>query len=200
MYLAFTFKHKKMIAEVIASDSKGFIAEVCTPEPPDFGTWVCVKRSPSLTLFGVIIHIETTHDSGRQPMALGKTRLELETEMPHVLTLIRTLIHVKVAAYKDENGVLHQLIPPKPPALHDAVETIPADFIQELNSPYDFLRNIVSASEFAVDDLLVCIFRQIKEAYLSESERNKALMGAGRTLSRLFGDDHERLQSVLRRV
>jgi hypothetical protein len=189
-----------MIAEVIASDSKGFIAEITHKTPPDFGAWVCVKTSESLTLYGVVVHIETTHDSGRQPVALGKSRLELETEMPHVLTLIRTLMHVKVAAYKDQNGKIHQLTAPKPAALHDLVEPIDEHFIHQLSAPYDFLRNLVHTPDIPIDDILVCIFRQISAAYFSDTERNKVLIGASRTLSRLFSDDHERLQSILRRI
>lgn len=189
-----------ILAEVIASDSKGFIAEVTASTPPPFGTWVCVHRSETLCIYGVVVHIETAHDSGRQPIALGKTQSELAVEMPHILSLIRTLIHVKVAAFRDETGTVQQLLAPLPAALHDAVQPVPESFIHELTTPFDFLRNIVSATEFSVDDLLVCILRQIKSAYFDPTEQHKALLGCGRTLSRLFSDDHERLQSVLRRV
>jgi hypothetical protein len=51
-----------------------------------------------------------------------------------------------------------------------------------------------------VDDLLVAVLRRIYAAHGGERGGREPLVQAGRALSRLLDDDHERLQSILRRV
>jgi len=51
-----------------------------------------------------------------------------------------------------------------------------------------------------VDDLLVAVLQQIYDAYGGADGGRPEVVRAGRSLSRLLDDDHERLQSVLRRV
>ena len=74
--------------------------------------------------------------------------------------------------------------------------------IRVLGAPYDFLRTLVEHPDPAVpvDDLLVAVLRRIYAAHGGERGGREPLVRAGRALSRLLDDDHERLQSILRRV
>ncbi len=197
------------IAEVIESSTRHIVAEVLRPEdrsaaePPDFGAWVEVEVEDGTTLFAVVAHVETgSVEPGRQAVALGMDRAMLRREMPQVLALIRTTFRAQVLAYRDGRGTVHQTLPPRPAALHDMVRACADAAVCSLGAPFDFLRTLVRNPEMGIptDDLLVALLRRLNLAYGAGDEGRKALLAAGRSLSRLLDDDHERLQSILRRV
>ncbi|MEM1044152.1 MAG: hypothetical protein AAGI91_16205 [Bacteroidota bacterium] len=192
------------IAEVIESSTRHVVAEVLRDtEPPDFGAWVEVEVEGGTTLFAVVAHVETgSVEPGRQAVALGMGRAELRREMPQVLELIRTTFRAQVLAYRDSRGTVRQTLPPRPATLHDMVRACDDDAVCSLGAPFDFLRTLVRHPEMGVptDDLLVALLRRLNKAYGAGDEGRRALLAAGRSLSRLLDDDHERLQSILRRV
>jgi hypothetical protein len=138
-------------------------------------------------------------------------RATLRREMPQVMELIRTTFRAQVLAYREpgrnggRGGALHQTLPPRPAALHDMVRGCSDDTVCALGDPrsgLDYLRTLVRHPEQGVptDDLLVALLRRTHRAYGAGEEGERALVHAGRALSRLLDDDHERLQSILRRV
>ncbi len=193
----------KAIGEVIESSTRQFVAEVHRNQsPPAFGSWVQVKQPGGWTIYGVVSHVEIgSVEPGRRPAALGLSRDALRREMPQVLELIRTTFRAQVLAYEEANGRIHQTLPPYPADIHAFVEACPPEIVRRLGPPYDFLRTLVQNPDAAVpvDDLLVAVLRQIHNGH-GEVEREQALIEAGRVLSRLLRDDHERLQAILRRV
>ncbi len=192
------------IAEVIESSTRHVVAEVLRDvEAPDFGAWVEIAVENGTTLFGVVAHVETgSVEPGRRATALGMDRITLRREMPQVLELIRTTCRAQILAYRDARGSLHQTLPPRPAALHDQVRPSSDDTVCALGAPFDFLRTIVRYPDGDVpaDDVLVAILRRMHRAYGGGDEATRALLDAGRALSRLLNDDHERLQSILRRA
>jgi len=191
------------IGEVIESSTRQFVAEVYRDQPPPaFGSWVRVVQPDGRTIYGLVSHVEMgSVEPGRRPMALGRSPDELRREMPQVLELIRTTFRAQVLAYEDPDGRIHQTLPPYPAGIHAFVEVCPPEIVRRLGRPYDFLRTLVQNPDPAVpvDDLLVAVLRQIHDGH-GEPEREQALIEAGRVLSRLLRDDHERLQAILRRV
>lgn len=191
------------IGEVIASNTCQFVAEVYRDQtPPVFGSWVQVMQPDERTLFGLVSHVEMgSVEPGRRPMALGRSLDELRREMPQVLELIRTTFRAQVLAYQDQDGRIHQTLPPYPAKIHGFVEICPPNIVQRLGRPYDFLRTLTQNPdpEVPVDDLLVAVLRQIHSGH-DGPERAQAIIEAGRVLSRLLRNDHERLQAILRRV
>ncbi len=192
------------IAEVIESSTRHFVAEVLRDaEAPDFGAWAEVALEDGTSLFAVVAHVERgSVEPGRRAMALGMDRAMLRREMPQVMELIRTTFRAQVLAYRDARGTLHQTLPPRPAALHDMVRPCSDDAVCALAAPFDYLRTLVRHPEMGVptDDLLVALLRRTYRAYGAGEEGTRALLSAGRALSRLLDDDHERLQSILRRV
>lgn len=190
--------------EVIESSTQQFVAEVYDEaDPPPFGTWVHVPRDGSAALFGLVSHVETgSYDSNRQAVALGLSADERAEEMPMVQELLRTTVRVQLLACRDREGRLRQTLPPHPPDLHDFVYPCPDEPIRALGTPADVLRTLVQHPDPAVpaDDLLVAALRSVYDAHGGEAGGREALVTAGRALSRLLDDDHERLQSILRRV
>ncbi|MDX1530052.1 MAG: hypothetical protein R3362_00865 [Rhodothermales bacterium] len=198
-----------MTAEVIESSTRHFVAEVHRDaEAPEFGAWVEVETDGGPTLYGLVSHVETgSVEPGRRAVALGMDRPTLRREMPQVLELIRTTFRAQVLAYREPlrgsgRGRLHQTLPPRPAALHDAVRRCSDAAVCELAAPFDYLRTLVRHPDPAVptDDLLVAVLRRSYRAHGGGEEGERVLLSAGRALSRLLDDDHERLQSILRRV
>ncbi len=192
------------IAEVIESSTRHVVAEVRRgAEPPDFGAWVETEIEDGTTLFAVVAHVETgSVEPGRRAVALGMDRGTLRREMPQVLELIRTTFRAQVLAYRDGRGTVHQTLPPRPAALHDMVRPCGDAAVCALAAPFDVLRTLVRNPEMGIptDDLLVALLRRLHRAHGAGEEGTRALLAAGRALSRLLDDDHERLQSILRRV
>jgi hypothetical protein len=194
------------IGEVIASSTRQFSAEVYdTAERPAFGSWVRVRPSAGGELYAVVSHIEMgSYDGSRQAVALGMTAEERQREMPMVQELLRTTLRAQVLAFRTPGAEdrLRQTLPPHPPDIHDFVHPCADAHVRDMGAPYDFLRTLVQHPDSAVpvDDLLVAVLRQIGDAHASGAESRSALVAAGRALSRLLDDDHERLQSILRRV
>ena len=199
------------IAEVIESSTRAFLAEVYREaEPPAFGTWVEVAHPGGQTLYGLVSHVEIgSFEPNRRAIAFGKTSEELQRELPHVMELLRTTFRAQVLAYRDarsdvrpSSDEIRQTLPPHPAGIHDFVRAASPEALRALGRPYDFLRTLVKNPDPAVpvDDLVVAVLGGVYEAHGGRHGGADELVQAGRTLSRLIGDDHERLHSILRRV
>jgi len=196
--------HDEALGEVIESSTRQFVAEVYDEAaPPAFGGWVRVRREGGLELFGVVSHVETgSYDTNREAVALGLSPEERAEEFPMVQELLRTTVRVQLLACRGQEGDLQQTLPPRPPDIHDFVYSCVGEHVRAIGPPFDFLRTLVEHPDPAVpvDDLLVAVLRSIYEAHGGEQGGRESLVAAGRALSRLLNDDHERLQSILRRV
>jgi hypothetical protein len=194
----------KIIAEVIESSTRQFVAEVQRDaEAPAFGTWVEVEEGDEV-LYGLVSHVEIgSVEPGRQAMALGRTSDELRREMPHVLALLRTTFRAQVLGFaRRGEREIRQTLPPRPADIHSFVRACADATTCRLGPPFDFLRTLVQSPDPAVpvDDLVVAAIRSHAASQEGDLSRRDSLVRAGRALSRLLGDDHERVQSILRRA
>ena len=219
----FNFKPYSMsacspVAEVIASSTREVVAEVYDGAlVPAFGSWVEVETESGAVLYGLVSHAETgSIEPGRQAVALGAgyDRDTLRREMPQLLALIRTTVRVQILAYWDgearhpaEAGragrpLVRQTLPPRPAALHDRVLACGDETVAGFGAPFDYVRTLARSPDPAVpaDDLLAAALGGLYRAYGRGEAGQRVLIEAGRALARLLDDDHERLQSILRRV
>lgn len=191
------------IGEVVESNTGSFIADVVRDsEVPAFGSWVQIHTQQGIILYGVVSLVEYGSTMpGRRATALGRTREELQREMPQVMELLRTSFHGKILGYRAADGDLVQAVPPYPAGIHDFVAPCEADTVRQFAAPYDFLHLLTDSLERGIpgDELLVAALRGIKSQYHGE-EQAAFLIEAGRVLSRSLRDDHQRLQTILRRV
>ena len=200
------------VAEVIASSTREVVAEVYDAgNVPAFGSWVEVETESGAVLYGLVSHAETgSVEPGRQAVALGAAydRETLRREMPQLLALIRTVVRVQILAYwdgrtrRDGRPVLRQTLPPQPAALHDRVRSCGDETVARFGAPYDYVRTLARHPDPAVpaDDLLAAALGGLYRASGGGDAGRRVLVEAGRALARLLDDDHERLQSILRRV
>ena len=196
------------VGEVVESSTRQFVAEVGREAlAPAFGTWVEVAVETGERLYALVSHVETgSLEPGRRAVALGMDREELRREMPQLQELIRTTFRAQVLAYREApRGRLRQTLPPLPPALHDFVRPASPDAISALHDPegsFDYLRTLARhpAPGVPADDLIAAALRQAHDAFGRGERGQDVVVAAGRALARLLNDDHERLQSILRRV
>ena len=200
------------VAEVIASSTREVTAEVYAGVAvPAFGSWVEVETESGAVLYGLVSHAETgSVEPGRQAVALGAEydRETLRREMPQLLALIRTVVRVQILAYwdgssrRDGRPVVRQTLPPQPAALHDRVRACGDEAVARFGAPYDYVRTLARHPDPAVpaDDLLAAALGGLYRASGRGEAGFRVLVEAGRALARLLDDDHERLQSILRRV
>ena len=192
------------IGEVIESSTRVWLVEVYRDAAvPAFGSWVYVRGDDGMVRYGVVSHVEIgSVEPNRRAVAFGKTPEKLRRELPQVLELLRMTCRVQVLAYREAGGALRQTLPPLPAGIHSFVDACPPDVVQALGAPFDFLRTLLRNPDPAVpvDDLVVALLRQRYLAFEAGIDGQAELIAAGRALSRLLDDDHERLQSILRRV
>lgn len=199
------------VAEVIASSTREIVAEVYPDVPvPAFGSWVEVETEDGVLLYGLVSHAETgSVEPGRHAVALGADydRDRIRREMPQILELVRTTVRAQILAYadgtqRDGHVLVRQTLPPRPAALHDRVRLCGPDAVARIGPPFDVLRTLARTPDPSVpaDDLLAAALRALHDAHGGGDDADDALVEAGRALARLLDDDHERLQSILRRA
>lgn len=192
------------IGEVIASSTRMWEAEVYQDvAAPAFGSWVQVRQPDDTVCYGLVSQVEIgSYEPNRRARPFGQTPDELRCERPQVLELLRTTFRAQVLAWRDARGRVRQTLPPHPAPIHAFVEACPPDHVRTLVSPFDFLRTLARHPDPAVpaDDLLVAVLQQLYTAHDGGPDGQAVLLAAGRVLTRLLNDDHERLHSILRRV
>jgi hypothetical protein len=201
------------VAEVIASSSREIVAEVFPETPvPAFGAWVEIETEDGGVQYGLVSHAEAgSVEPGRQAVALGPDydRERLRREMPQLLELVRVTVRAQILAHwdgrsRDGQGEprVRQTLPPRPAGLHDRVRLCGPDAVARLAAPFDLLRTLARSPDPAVpaDDLIAAVLGGLYHAHGQGAAGRDVLVQAGKALARLMDDDHERLQSILRRV
>ena len=191
------------IGEVVESSTGAFIAEVSKGgDAPSFGSWIQIQTRSGIVVYGVVSLVEYgSMMPGRRATALGRTHEELQREMPQVMELLRISFHGKILGFKENGGRVLQALPPFPAGIHDFVSPCDEDTIRQFAAPFDFLQLLTDSPDRGIpgDELLVAALKGIKALFHGQ-EQTSFLVNAGRVLSRSFRDDHQRLQTILRRI
>ncbi len=186
------------IAEVIESSTTEFAAQTreLNGSPP-FGTFVKAGTSP--TSIAMVYDISTgSIDINRRPVAYGKSEEALRKEQPQIFELLRTEMKAKIIGYCSESGQMRHLIPPQPPRLHSFVYSCASEEIQAFTRNFEYFRTLAGPGNTLSDELLIAAIQQT--CCCQEDSARHCLIRAGKELSRLFRDDYDRLESILRRI
>lgn len=186
----------KHIGEVVESSTKGFVAR--SPkvgESPSFGSFV--RADSEYPVYGLVFEIITgSKEPGRKPTTYDMSIDELRREQPQIFELLKTEFHVLTLAYRN-SGEIRFALSPLPPPIHSFVYECTDEEREELSSEDFFLRSIVSSSNVPVDDLIISSLYNAQGVRPNDTDY---MVRMGKSLSRFFRDDYERLASILKRV
>ncbi|MEX0998834.1 MAG: hypothetical protein WD000_02580 [Thermodesulfobacteriota bacterium] len=184
------------IGEVIESSTKGYVAQ--SPkvgQSPTFGTFVKTDSTP--VVYGLVYEIITqSSEPGRKPAAYDMSIDELKREQPQIFELLKTEFHVLTIAHAQSKEIKFTLSP-LPPPIHSFVLECTDKEKKELSEQDFFLRTIMSSSNVPLDDLIISSLSNASKIRKNDDEY---IVRMGKSLSRYFKDDYERLSSILRRI
>lgn len=186
----------KHIGEVIESTTKNYVAQ--SPgvgESPSFGTFVKTDSNP--VVYGLVYEIITqSSEPGRKPAAYDMSIDELKREQPQIFELLKTEFHVLTVAHAQSKEIKFTLSP-LPPPIHSFIYECTDKETIELSEQDFFLRTIMSSSSVPLDALIIS---SLSNANKIRQNGDEYIVRMGKSLSRYFKDDYERLSSILRRI
>jgi len=187
---------KTHVGEVVESSTTEVTAEArALHDAPAFGQFVRIDSG--LPIIGIVFNVFThSIEPNRRPTAYGKTEDELRLEQPQIFELLRTEFQMLVIGYIDKLGPA-QILPPQPARIHSFVHLCSEEEVCDFTDTDDYLRSILNTSSVPTDELLIAALRQTLRAHDNASAY---LVRMGKELSRLLGDDYDRLRSVIRRA
>jgi hypothetical protein len=187
---------KTHVGEVVESSTTELVAEA--PQlhgAPSFGQFVRVDSD--MPIIGIVFNVFThSIEANRRPTAYGKTEDELRLEQPQIFELLRTEFQALVIGYIDTTGPA-QVLPPQPARIHSFVHLCSEEEVRAFTQTDDYLRSILNTSKIPTDELLIAALRQTMRAH---DGAHAYLVRMGKELSRLLGDDYDRLSSIIRRA
>ncbi|MGQ9631213.1 MAG: hypothetical protein ACUVXI_13030 [bacterium] len=155
------------------------------------------EDSPIVT-YGLAYNITTTSDEpNRHATAYNKPRSQLRRENPEIFEILKTKFEVVIIGHKRENTI-YQLLPPKPPNIHDFIYECNDHEIKALTDDLDFLRWLFKFNSTAPTDELVAAC--IRCAYRARGGDRNFLIRAGKEIARVLVDDYDRLKSIVKRI
>ena len=190
-----------LVGEVVESSTTEFLAQALELDSaPPFGAFVEVAADETLTIYGVVAHVQTAGiDPGSHAIMRGHGDVRDERiyeENPDLPLVLRTTFRAVVVGFVEDAGKRHQFLPPRPPRLHYSVFTCHARTIRDFTRDFDYLQAILNATDVPVDELLAANLRYTAAAYPDGAE---FLRQAGRELAQLLRADYGRLTAILRR-
>jgi len=187
---------KTHVGEIVESSTTELVAEA--PQlhgAPSFGQFVRVDSE--MPIIGIVFNVFThSIEPNRRPTAYGKTEDELRMEQPQIFELLRTEFQALVIGYIDDIGPA-QVLPPYPARIHSFVHLCSDEEVRAFTRTDDYLRSILNTSKIPTDELLIAALRQTMRAH---EGAHAYLVRMGKELSRLLGDDYDRLSSIIRRA
>ena len=189
-------EERDYLGEVVESSTTEFVAEACELHgAPSFGRFVRVDAE--WPIIGIVFNVFThSIEPNRRPVAYGKTEDELRLEQPQIFELLRTEFQALVIGYMDDRGPV-QTLPPQPARIHSFVRLCEAEEVCDFTRTDDYLRSILNTAKIPTDELVIAALRQTVEAH---GNSRPYLVQMGKELSRLLGEDYDRLSSIVRRV
>jgi HAS barrel domain len=202
--------HPDHIAEVVETETSGFLAQCLDPETlefavmPPFGSWVWAEEPESkVRIYGVVYQVSTRPtDSVHRTRALGLSLEELQTEQPQIFAMLKTEFQVAIVGFQSPGSqgaapVMRQYLPPRPPPVHQGVHRCNAEEIIAFSDRLDFLPTLLRLNAAPVDDLIAAILR---EGYQLRRADRHWLVEAGRALAVFLREDYDRLRLILNQV
>jgi hypothetical protein len=189
------------LGEIIEANTTGFTAQCYELyELPPLGS--LVKTSEGEHELYAVVYQATTEglEPGRKPIARGKDETSEEgifEANPQLTQLLRSEFSALVVGHKDGDTLRHYL-PPRPAHLHGLAHPCTAEEIKAFSQSFGFLNMLVNAeTETPPDELIAAALRLMS---VTHEDSRAFLVGAGKELAALLGQDYARLKATLERI
>ena len=189
------------LGEVIASNTTGFTAQCYELyELPSLGSLV-KTRDGELELYAVVYQATTEGlEPGRKPIARGKDEASEEAifeTSPQLSKLLRSEFSALVVGHKNGDKIL-QYLPPRPARIHSFVHACTEKETQAFSQSFGFLNILVNSElETPADELIAATLRLMSATH---EDSRAFLVGAGKELAGLLGQDYAKLKAILERI
>lgn len=188
------------VAWVLRSSTTGFAVgcRVLEPEMPQFGDFVKVPVSETLTIIGLIYDVRVNDDpSVRQLILAGDVDPEAILDQRQN-RLVPIEMSVLVVGYRRETTFVQNL-PPQPPITLDALYPCTPEEVASFTERLDYLRLILKTRQIPADELLIANLTYAAAQHAPE-RRREFLLNAAREISRQLSSDLLRLDNILRQI
>jgi hypothetical protein len=189
------------LGEIIEASTIGFTAQCYELyELPPLGS--LVKTIEGDTELYAVVYQATTEglEPGRKPIARGKDETSEEAVFesnPQLAKLLRSEFSSLVVGHRDGDKI-RQYLQPHPARIHSFVHACAPEEIKVFSQAFGFLNILVNAElETPSDELIAATLRLMSATH---EDSRAFLVGAGKELAALLGQDYARLKAVLERI
>ena len=184
------------IGHLLRAGTTGFVAgcSVSQADTPSLGALVCAPLENNYRVYGLIhdIHID---DDGlvRQLVTTGKIEPEVRRDNRE-RRIVPVEMSVLAVGY-ELAGVIHHLLPPRPPLSLDVLYLCSAEEICAFTNTghFGYFRHVLQAKDLPIGELLAAHIQQASAAHQDKTWVERA----ARELITLLRDDYPTLMSVL---
>ena len=189
------------LGEIIEASTTGFTAQCYELyDLPPLGSLVKTGEHGH-ELFAVVCHAATQGlEPGRKPIARGKDEPDEEAifqSNPQLSKLLRSEFSALTVGHRDGERI-YQYLPPRPARIHSFVHACSPEDITAFSRAFGFLNILVNAEiETPADELIAATLRLMGAAC---PDPRAFLVGAGKELAGLLGEDYGKLKAILERI
>lgn len=189
------------VGEVIEASTTEFTAQCYELyQMPPLGSLVKTKSGDN-EIIGIVCNAATTGlEPGRKPLARGKDETSEEAiyqSSPQLLKLLKSEFGVLVVGFK-QGDQTHQYLPPQPARIHSFVYACSPEELKEFSRSLAFLNILLNTRlPVAIEELVAASLRQMS---LVNDDAHAFLVGAGKELAGLLGNEYNRLKTILGRL
>lgn len=193
---------RRRVGEVIAASTTDLTAGCYRLDgAPAFGSMVSVStRDPQSRIYAVVANITTgSREPGGRAVVRGREGSydeQVYLDNPDLAEVLQTELSALVIGF-EQDGAIHQYLPPYPAPVHFSVYDCDDDEVQRFTERLDYFRTVLSATQFPAEELLAA---NVRIACACRGGDKDFLVRAGREVARLLPDDYERLRTILKGI
>ncbi len=200
------------VGEIIETSTSGFTVQCYELyESPPLGSLVKTADEAG-EQYGIVCNVTTSGiEPGRRPIARGKdeaNEADIYRSNPQLGKLLRTEFSALVVGHKQvaqaslpvsvQSAQIRYYLPPRPPRIHSFVYECQPEEVKEFGRSFDFLPMLLGAQlPVAVEEIMAASLRQMST---QAEDAHHFLIGAGKELAVLLGNDYGRLRAILGRL
>jgi hypothetical protein len=182
------------IGRLLRAGTTGFVAgcSVSQLDAPVFGGLVRAPLGDKYQVYGLIYDIRIDDDGlVRQLVTAGNVSAEV-IEDNRTRRIVPVEMSVLAVGY-EQDGVIHHLLPPKPPLSLDVIYLCDDKELSRFTEKFGYFRHILNAKQIPIGEVIAANIHQAQFAHKDKAWKDKAVQ----EVITLLRDDYPTLMSVL---